>query len=132
MRFLEAMAHYARDMRDAGKTLILCGDMNVARSDRDVHPKERKPRAIGQLPEERDVLERIIDSGLVDVGRALDPDNDGLFTWWAPWRNMRDRNIGWRLDYVLASTALAERAVSCPVQKEIGTSDHAPVVATFS
>ena len=81
--------------------------MNVARTERDVHPKERKPRAIGQLPEERALIERIIGRGLVDVGRALDPDNDGLFTWWAPWRNMRQRNIGWRLDYVFASTALA-------------------------
>ena len=68
---------------------------------------------------------------LVDVGRALDPDNDDLFTWWAPWRNMRQRNIGWRLDYVLASAPLAADAVSCPVQREVGTSDHAPVVATF-
>ena len=105
--------------------------MNVARTDRDVHPKERKPRAIGQLPEERALIERIIGRGLVDVGRALDPDNDGLFTWWAPWRNMRQRNIGWRLDYVLASEALAARATACPVQKDVGTSDHAPVVATF-
>ena len=96
-----------------------------------MHPKERKPRAIGQLPEEREALERIIGCGLVDVGRALDPDNDGLFTWWAPWRNMRERNIGWRLDYVLASETFASKAISCPVQKEVGTSDHAPVVATF-
>jgi exodeoxyribonuclease-3 len=106
--------------------------MNVARADIDVHPKERKPRAIGQLPEERAVIEHLLGHGLVDVGRALDPDNDGLFTWWAPWRNMRERNIGWRLDYVLASTALAARAASCVVQKEVGTSDHAPVVATFT
>ena len=77
------------------------------------------------------MIERILGCGLVDVGRTLDPDNDGLFTWWAPWRNMRERNIGWRLDYVLASTPLASKAISCPVQKEIGTSDHAPVVATF-
>jgi exodeoxyribonuclease III len=132
MRFLEAMVTYADAMRGAGKTVVLCGDLNVARTDRDVHPKERKPRAIGQLPEERAVLERILGSGLVDVGRTLDPDNERMFTWWAPWRNMRERNIGWRLDYVLASTALADRAVSCPVQKEVGTSDHAPVMATFS
>jgi exodeoxyribonuclease-3 len=69
--------------------------------------------------------------GLVDVGRSLDPDNDQLFTWWAPWRNLRQRNIGWRLDYVLASQSLASRAVACPVLREIGTSDHAPVIATF-
>ena len=85
----------------SGRTLVMLGDMNVARTERDVHPKERKPRAIGQLPEERALIERILSRGLVDVGRALDPDNDGLFTWWAPWRNLRQRNIGWRLDYVL-------------------------------
>ena len=131
MRFLEAMAGYARSFAETGKRLVLCGDLNVARTDRDVHVKERKPRAIGQLPEERALLERIISHNLVDVGRALDPDNEGLFTWWAPWRNMRQRNIGWRLDYVLASQSLASTAVSCPVQTEVGTSDHAPVLATF-
>jgi exodeoxyribonuclease-3 len=131
MRFLEALAVYADGLRASGVRAVLCGDLNIARTERDVHPKERKPRAIGQLPEERALLERIIGSGLVDVGRTLDPDNDGLFSWWAPWRNMRERNIGWRLDYVLATTALADRAISCPVQKEVGTSDHAPVMATF-
>jgi exodeoxyribonuclease-3 len=131
MRFLEAMDDYAASVQATGRLLVLCGDLNVARTDMDVHPKERKPRAIGQLPEERAVLERIIGRGLVDLGRALDPGNDGLFTWWAPWRNMRQRNIGWRLDYVIASAALAERAQSCPVQKDVGTSDHAPVMATF-
>jgi exodeoxyribonuclease III len=132
MRFLEAMDEYARGFQQRGRLLVLCGDLNVARTDKDVHPKERKPRAIGQLPEERALLERIIDRGLVDVGRTLDPDNDGLFTWWAPWREMRQRNIGWRLDYVLASGALAARALTCPVQKDVGTSDHAPVLATFA
>jgi exodeoxyribonuclease-3 len=131
MRFLQALDLYARSFAGSSAPLVLCGDLNIARTDRDVHPKERKPRAIGQLPEERALLEQIIGNGLVDVGRALDPDNDGLFTWWAPWRNLRARNIGWRLDYVLASTAMADRARSCPVQKEVGTSDHAPVVATF-
>jgi exodeoxyribonuclease-3 len=55
-----------------------------------------------------------------------------MFTWWAPWRNLRQRNIGWRLDYVLASRSLYERGVRCEVQKDVGTSDHAPVVATFT
>ncbi len=68
----------------------------------------------------------------MDVGRALDPDNDGLFTWWAPWRNLRQRNIGWRLDYVMASESLAARAISCEVRAQFGTSDHAPVVAMFA
>lgn len=132
MRFLEAMDDYAASFQASGRLLALCGDMNVARAERDVHPKERKPRAIGQLPEERALIERILERGLVDVGRHLDPDNDGLFTWWAPWRNMRERNIGWRLDYVFASAGLAVRATACPVQRDVGTSDHAPVLATFS
>jgi exodeoxyribonuclease-3 len=132
MRFLEAMDAYAASFQGSRRQLALCGDMNVARTDKDVHPKERKPRAIGQLPEERALIERLLARGLVDVGRTLDPGNDGMFSWWAPWRNMRHRNIGWRLDYVFASTALASRATGCPVQKDVGTSDHAPVVAVFS
>ena len=131
MQFLEAMDQYAAGFQGTNRRLALMGDMNVARTERDVHPRERKPRAIGQLPEERAVIERILGRGLVDVGRALDPDNDNLFTGWAPWRNMRQRNIGWRLDHVFASEALAARATACPVQKDVGTSDHAPVVATF-
>ena len=131
MKFLEAMDTYAAARAAQDGALVMMGDMNVARSERDVHPKERKPRAIGQLPEERAIIERILARGFVDVGRTLDPDNDGLFTWWAPWRNLRQRNIGWRLDYVFASEPLAALATSCPVQKDVGTSDHAPVVATF-
>jgi exodeoxyribonuclease-3 len=131
MRFLSALEDFARGYQESGKTLVLCGDLNVARSDRDVHPKERKPRAIGQLPEEREQLERILRRGLVDVGRAIDPDNDELFTWWPPWRNLRARNIGWRLDYQLASSSLAAKAVRCEVQRDVGTSDHAPVVGSF-
>ncbi len=132
MRFLEAMDAYALSFAAGGRKLAMLGDMNVARSERDVHPKERKPRAIGQLPEERAIIERILGRGFVDLGRQFDPDNDGLFTWWAPWRNMRQRNIGWRLDYVFASAALANTATECVVRADVGTSDHAPVVATFS
>jgi len=111
---------------------VICGDLNIARADIDVHPKERKPRAIGQLPEERAQLERIIGHGLVDVSRALEPDNDQMFTWWAPWRNMRQRNIGWRLDYLLASQRLFERVRGCTIERETGTSDHAPVMGDFN
>src|SRR5262245_21702584 len=118
MRFLEALDTFAASYAATGRTLVLCGDLNVARTERDVHPKERKPRAIGQLPEERAVIERIISRDLVDVGRAVDPGNDNLFSWWAPWREMRARNIGWRLDYVLATSSLAARVESCPVQKD--------------
>lgn len=131
LRFLEALEPWVTESRAVGLDVVLCGDLNVARAEIDVHPKERKADAIGQRPEERERLERLLARGLTDLGRALDPANEGLFTWWAPWRNHRPRNIGWRLDYVLASEPLARRAVACPVQAGVGTSDHAPVVATF-
>jgi len=132
MQFLAGLDRFAADLNAESRPIVICGDLNIARTDMDVHPKERKPLAIGQLPEERAQLERIIGHGLVDVGRELEPENDQMFTWWAPWRNMRQRNIGWRLDYVLASRLLFERGVRCEVQKDVGTSDHAPVVATFT
>jgi exodeoxyribonuclease III len=131
MLFLNSLEQWAASFRENGSTLVLCGDLNVARADIDVHPRERKPRAIGQLPEERVLLERVISHGLVDTTRALDPLNDRLFTWWPPWRNLRQRNIGWRLDYVLVSKSLFGQIASSKVLTEVGTSDHAPVMATF-
>ena len=131
MQFLEALDDFAARFARDGRPLVICGDLNVARTEMDVHPKERRPRIIGQLPEERALIERILGRGLVDVHRRLEPDNADLFTWWAPWRNMKARNIGWRLDYVLASESLAARVLSCEVQREFGTSDHGPVVAVF-
>ena len=131
MRFLDSLELFAADYERAGRPLVLCGDFNVARTDLDVHPKERKPRVIGQRPDERALVERIIGHGLVDVHRKMEPDNPDIFTWWAPWRNMRQRNIGWRLDMILASRSVADTVVSCAVQREFGTSDHGPVVAVF-
>jgi exodeoxyribonuclease-3 len=128
---MKALIGYARTQKEQGLKLVISGDYNIARTDMDVHPKERKPNIIGQRPEERELLEAMLGEGLVDVGRKLYPDDEEYFSWWAPWRNLRQRNIGWRLDYVLASEALAERAITCPSYREIGTSDHAPVEATF-
>jgi exodeoxyribonuclease-3 len=129
LKFLKDLESYVAEVHARGQQLILGGDINVTRTERDVHPKERKPKAIGQRPEERELLEHVLECGLVDIGRTLDPDNDQLFTWWAPWRAMRQRNIGWRIDYLFASVPLAERFSSCKVLPQVGTSDHAPVLA---
>ena len=121
----------ARDARADGRRLVLCGDLNVARTDLDVHPKERKPRRSASFPRSAPCSSGSSRTGWSTSGARSAPDDDGLFTWWAPWRNMRQRNIGWRLDYVLASEALAATASACPVLRDVGTSDHAPVMATF-
>jgi exodeoxyribonuclease-3 len=131
LRFLESLKAWADETRASGRALLICGDLNVAREERDVHPKERKPNQIGTRPEERALLAGLLEGDMVDVARALDPANDELFTWWAPWRNLRQRNIGWRIDYVLASSSLAKTATRTTSMREFGTSDHAPVVATF-
>jgi exodeoxyribonuclease-3 len=131
LRFLAALDAWADDAARDGRTLVVCGDLNVAREERDVHPKERKPNQIGTRPVEREALARLLSRNLVDVGRMLDPENENLFTWWAPWRNLKQRNIGWRIDYVLASSPLAARASRATVMREVGTSDHGPVVVTF-
>lgn len=132
LRFFEALESHLDGLARAGRTVVLGGDLNIARADMDVHPKERKSKAVvGQLPEERALFERLLSRGYTDVQRALHPDDPDIFSWWAPWRNLRQRNIGWRIDYILASDELAARAVSCVSQREVGTSDHGPVVAVF-
>jgi exodeoxyribonuclease III len=128
--FLRDLAAYARESHAQGAKLILCGDMNVARDDKDVHPSERKPGAIGQRADERQLFEAILSGGdLVDEGRALNPEHDRMFTWWPYWREARKRNIGWRIDYVLASSGL--RCLETRISVDVGTSDHAPVIAIF-
>jgi exodeoxyribonuclease-3 len=128
MEFLRELDAWAGALEAEQRHLVLCGDFNVARTDRDVHPIERKP-IVGQLREERERIDELFSHGLVDVGRYVDPDNDRLFTWWAPWRNLRQRNIGWRLDYVAASHVLVDGSVTCKSYRDVGTSDHAPVIA---
>jgi exodeoxyribonuclease-3 len=129
LRFLEALVAFAHAERAAGTELLLCGDLNVALEERDVHPILRKPNQIGTPDEERAHLRQLLAEGLTDLLRAFDPENDRLFTWWAPWRNFRERNYGWRIDYVLATAVLAARARSCRSVREFGTSDHGPLLA---
>jgi exodeoxyribonuclease-3 len=130
VEFLEALRAHVLLARRRGEPMVVCGDMNVARAEIDVHPSQRDPTVIGQRPQERLLFEELLAAGLVDTSRALDPDGDRLFSWWPYWRNARARNIGWRLDYILASPELAPRAST--IERETGASDHAPVLVTLA
>jgi exodeoxyribonuclease III len=130
IRFMTHLVEWSKQVHAEGRELVLCGDINIARADIDVHPRERKADVIGQRQEERDLFEGLLDANMVDVTRKLDPDNDRLFSWWPPWRNMRQRNIGWRIDYILASRTVADRASACAILADVGTSDHAPIMMT--
>jgi exodeoxyribonuclease-3 len=132
LAFLSQLALWTKERHDEGREVVVCGDINIARDDIDVHPRERKVDIIGQRPEERELFAKLLGEHLIDVGRALAPDKEDLFTWWPPWRNMRQRNIGWRIDYILAAPTIASRVESCTVLSDIGTSDHAPVMATIA
>ena len=130
LNFMEALAAYPATFKD--KKLVIAGDLNVARAEIDLHKSQRNPDAIGQRPEERVLFEAFLkNGGLVDVCRTLAPDDDGLFSWWPYWRNAREKNVGWRIDYVLANEPLASTAKESRIRREFGTSDHAPVVVTF-
>lgn len=130
--FMKEMAVWVGEVHAAGDTLVLSGDLNVAFEERDVHPSQRDPATIGQRAEERELLRAVFDRGLVDVCRKLKPDDDRLFTWWPYWRQARQRNLGWRLDYVLVSGPRAAGASSMQVLREYGSSDHAPVLVELS
>lgn len=130
--FFEAMVPWVAEVRASGQKLVVSGDINIAREDIDVHPSQRKKDTIGQRDEERALFAKILAGGeLVDVGRKLAPDDARLFSWWPYWKAARQRNLGWRIDYVLASESIAVKAKSGGVLREFGASDHAPVVVDF-
>lgn len=129
--FLQQFREWIAARKQETDLYVVCGDMNVTRGPIDVHPTERSFKAVGQREDERLLFEAVLKEGLVDVARQLHPDDPDFFTWWAPWREHKARNIGWRIDYILASPALAKLTRACYVQRAIGASDHGPLIAEF-
>jgi exodeoxyribonuclease III len=132
LRFYKDMIAWSKSLVAGGNEVLLCGDLNITRSDLDVHPSQRKPDVIGQRPEERELFAELLATGVVDTGRQLMPEADRMFTWWPYWKAAKANNVGWRIDYVLATPELAKRATQHDVQATYGTSDHAPVVTHFA
>ena len=133
MRFLEELAAWSAALVRAGQPLVLCGDLNVAHTDRDLHPKERKPGTIGQRPDERAVFDRLLGGGLVDVGRSLNPDSEDhvLVVGAVAQHAAAEHRLAHRLRPGQPGAGLrAPRAAS--ILTEIGTSDHAPVIVDFA
>ena len=132
LRFLRALSVWTAERHAAGELLVIGGDLNVALTNADLHPSQVKAGAIGQRADERALLSEAIGHGLVDVIRDQHPTATDVFTWWGPWRNQREKNVGWRIDFVLASTKLARMVKSCEVRKAVLGSDHAPVVVELT
>lgn len=115
----------------AAKPVLYCGDMNVAHQEIDLaRPKENVGKH-GFTIEERAGFQAYLDAGFVDVFRAAHPETTDAYTWWTHWGNARARNVGWRIDYWLASRAIAQRITDAAIHPEQMGSDHCPVSITY-
>ncbi|MCA9366323.1 exodeoxyribonuclease III [Candidatus Kaiserbacteria bacterium] len=114
------------------KPVIYCGDFNVAHSELDLaRPKENKGKK-GFTDEERAGFDAMEAAGFVDTLRHLHPNTPDLYTWWSHWGNARERNVGWRIDYVMVSEALTPLLKSARIHPEVLGSDHCPVSIDIS
>jgi exodeoxyribonuclease-3 len=134
-RFMAALTARMAELAADGRDAVLCGDWNIAHTENDIKAWKANVRKAGFLPAERQWLTELLESGWVDVVRRHHPDQPGPYSWWS-WRGKAfDNDAGWRIDYHLATPALADRARSAHVEKPaayaLRWSDHAPVTVEF-
>ncbi|MFN7250245.1 MAG: exodeoxyribonuclease III [Anaerobacillus sp.] len=110
------------------KPVILCGDLNVAHTEIDLKNPKSNHGNSGFTDEERGKLTELLEKGFVDSFRYLFPDRQDSFTWWSYMNKVRERNIGWRIDYFIISNRLKERIAAADIHCDILGSDHCPVV----
>ena len=126
MRWDEAFRRFLMEL-DGKKSVIVCGDLNVAHQEIDLkNPKSNRGNA-GFSDEERESFTRLLESGFTDTFRFLHPDATGCYTWWSYMYKARQNNAGWRIDYFLVSDRLRGCIKSTPIYHEIPGSDHCPV-----
>ena len=107
--------------------VIVCGDVNVAHEEIDLaHPKENKTH-VGFLPEERAWMDEFIASGFTDTFRHFYPTKEGAYTYWDTYTHARNRNVGWRIDYFLASAKIISKITSAKILSDWYGSDHCPI-----
>lgn len=136
MRFLRAFKSYLKrllgEVRSEGRELLVCGDVNIAHREIDLRNWRSNQTTSGFLPEERAWLDGLLALGLRDTVREhLGPD-EAVYTWWSQRGGARARNVGWRLDYQLATPGLAARVLEVAVPREPVLSDHAPVAVRYA
>ena len=129
-QWLESFTPYAAQLRRRRRPLLMAGDLNIARSERDIYHWRSNRGTSGFLPHEREWMDRLVDAGWSDVIRERFGDQDGPYTWWSNRGQARALDRGWRIDYLLANAAASRRVTDAFVDREAGleVSDHAPVV----
>lgn len=127
MEWENRMLAYLADL-DTRKPVVLCGDLNVAHSEIDLRNPKSNTGNSGFTDEERGKMTRLLGSGFVDTFRLLYPEREGAYTWWSYMNKVRERNIGWRIDYFIVSSRMAPYVREADIHCTVMGSDHCPIV----
>ena len=131
MRWEDDFLAYIRSL-DEKKPVIFCGDLNVAHQEIDLkNPKTNRKNA-GFTDEERAKMTVVLSSGFTDTWRSLNPDTEGVYSWWSYRFNARKNNAGWRIDYFIVSDRIMDKVEDAKIHTDIMGSDHCPVELDIS
>ena len=132
-RYLAAFLPHLIELKKSGREIILCGDVNIAHKEIDLKNWKGNLKNSGFLPDERAWLTNLFDRvGYVDVYRKLEPEaSEACYTWWSNRGQAYVKNVGWRIDYHLATPGIAASALTTSVYKEERFSDHAPLIVDY-
>lgn len=126
MRWEDDFRSYLKGL-DERKPVVVCGDMNVAHKEIDLKNPKTNHQNAGFTDEERNQMTALLDAGFVDTFRQLHPTDEGVYSWWSYRFHAREKNVGWRIDYFLASERLLPRVRQANILTDIMGSDHCPV-----
>ena len=130
-RFMDRFYPRLRELRQSGKEVVICGDWNIAHKEIDLKNWRSNQKNSGFLPEERSWLGEVFEElGFVDVFRRLDPRPE-QYTWWSNRGQAYEKNVGWRIDYQIATPGIAAKARSARIYKDEYFSDHAPLIIDY-
>ncbi|KAB8144844.1 exodeoxyribonuclease III [Chloroflexia bacterium SDU3-3] len=131
LAFYDRFLALAGELMAAGESVVVVGDVNTAYAEIDIARPKENIAVSGFMPEEREALGKFFSAGLIDSFRHRYPQ-EVKYSWWAMRAGARQRNIGWRLDYIFISPDLRERIVEAEVHCEVMGSDHCPVSLTLA
>jgi exodeoxyribonuclease-3 len=130
-RFMEVFLPHLQELKAEGREVVICGDWNIAHKEIDLKNWKGNLKNSGFLPEERAWMTRIFDEiGLVDVHRKVHPDAEH-YTWWSNRGQAYAKNVGWRIDYHVATPGIAATARTVSIYKDEKFSDHAPLIIDY-
>jgi exodeoxyribonuclease-3 len=127
MKWLSDYTNYINEVKKTQPNLILSGDFNICHKAIDIHNPKSNANTSGFLPEEREWMEQFINTGFIDTFRHFNQEPH-QYSWWSYRAGSRDKNLGWRIDYNLASEGLAARLKRSVILPEAKHSDHCPVL----